>query len=63
MDLPHLFDCSSVDVDIHFMILIDIQVAHLALEILHLREWVSLAAGLNTSLVKRESGQAGVWEE
>ena len=39
----------SVDVEIQLMIVVDSHVAHLSVEILALRGWLSIPAGFNTS--------------
>ena len=49
VDLPHLFDGLSVDVEIQFVMVLDRQVAYLPVKVLHFRGWLSSSAGFHTS--------------
>ena len=41
VDLPHLFDDLSIDVEIQFAMIVDHQVAYLPVKVLHFRGWLS----------------------
>ena len=49
MVFSHLLDCESVDTEIELMIFVESHVAHLSVETLALRGWLSTSAGFNTS--------------